>query len=52
MFSDKIEKALEKLLAMGFHNEEGWLYRLIEEKEGRIDEVLESILPDENRAGK
>lgn len=49
---NKIEEALEKLLAMGFHNEEGWLYRLIEEKEGRIDEVLESILPDENRAGR
>lgn len=51
MFPDNIEEALEKLLAMGFHNEKGWLYRLIEEKEGRIDEVLESILPDENRAG-
>lgn len=49
---NNIEEALEKLLAMGFHNEEGWLYRLIEEKEGRIDEVLESILPDENRAGR
>lgn len=52
MFLDKIEEVLEKLLVMGFYNEEGWFYCFIEEKEGCIDEVLESIFFDENWVGK
>ena len=36
----KIAKALIQMLSMGFSNEEGTLIRLLEEKDGDIDQVI------------
>ena len=50
--SDKIEDALNKMLAMGFHNDGGWLFRLLVQSDGHIDRVLETILPDARQNSK
>ncbi|XP_061184929.1 sequestosome-1-like [Saccostrea echinata] len=45
--SGHIDEAMQQLISMGFHNEGGWLLRLLEEKDGRIDDVLEDIFSEE-----
>ncbi|XP_022328339.2 uncharacterized protein LOC111127452 [Crassostrea virginica] len=50
--SNKIEDALNKMLAMGFHNDGGWLFRLLVQSDGHIDRVLETILPDDRQNRK
>ncbi|XP_056010198.1 sequestosome-1-like isoform X2 [Ostrea edulis] len=44
---NEIEEALQQMMSMGFHNEGGWLLRLLQEKDGHIEEVLENILIEE-----
>jgi len=43
--SVKVSDARDKMLAMGFSDEDGWLTQLITMKRGNIDEVLDVLAP-------
>jgi sequestosome 1 len=42
----KVIKAIEQLKAMGYNDENGWLTRLVSSKEGNINAVLDTLIPN------
>jgi len=44
-FEKRLNEALEKMLAMGFDNDGGWLSQLLITKDLSIDRVLEALNP-------
>ena len=46
-YQNKLKESLERMLAMGFDNDGGWLEQLLVSKQLSIDRVLEALSPSE-----
>ncbi|XP_039278894.1 uncharacterized protein LOC120350308 [Nilaparvata lugens] len=42
---ERVHSALNKMLAMGFSNEGGWLENILDQQDASIERVLEMLLP-------